>query len=69
MKHICLFYGIITSRNTIKIKDFVCFGEHCFVNNLTKHDEIKDFVRFGEHCIINYGARLTDTPPHCALHN
>ena len=25
-------YGIITSRNTCKIKDFECFGEHCIIN-------------------------------------
>ena len=24
--------GIITSRNTCKIKDFECFGEHCIIN-------------------------------------
>ena len=25
------FHGIITSRNTIQIKNLVCFGEHCII--------------------------------------
>lgn len=27
-----MLYVIMTSRNTYKIKDFECFGEHCIIN-------------------------------------